>query len=62
MDKNEKIISLIYGAVFSDISNFEQNNFDKNEIEIIHTILEIMKEIMFQDGSSFFKKVDQFES
>lgn len=59
---NEKIVSLINGAYFSDITNYEQNNFDRNELEIIHCILELMKEIIFQDDQVFFKKLEAFES
>lgn len=28
-------VSIIYGAHFTDLSNFEQNDFDKKELEIV---------------------------
>ena len=55
-------MSLINGATFDNMANYEQNNLDKNELEIIHSILDIMKDIIFADKMTYFKKLDQLES
>ena len=49
--------SLVLGSFFENISSIEQNHFDKQELNIVHTILECMKELVVSDRPQFKKKV-----
>lgn len=50
-------ISLIYGSFFYNLSHMRQNNFSKDEFEILFLILNLMKDALFKDRSSFENKL-----
>lgn len=58
---NYFFISLIYGSFFYNLSHMEQNNFSKDEFEIIFLILNIMKEGLFKDKTSFENKLKRLK-